>query len=145
MTTPTKLLERAFSKIGVKAAETPLTAAESSDGLDALNRIIESWNATGILKAVTAVDDLSEDLREPTYATWALQTQLALTLASEYERPISMALQMAAEKAYNNMVAASINLTHIEYPSTVPMGAGNQNDWYGDTDEFFNENQKDNF
>ena len=44
----TKIINKAFGKIGVKIAEQALQANEFQDGLDALNLMIKSWAAQGL-------------------------------------------------------------------------------------------------
>ena len=46
--TATRVIEKAFAKIGVKIAEQPLEPEEFQDGLDALNLMIKSWGAQGL-------------------------------------------------------------------------------------------------
>lgn len=146
MATARKILERAFSKIGVRAAETPLTAAEISDGLDVLNDLISTWDATGTLKGVAPVIDVSADLKEPRYATWALKANVAILLAGEYGIPVSQALAVDASSSKSEMVKASMNLQDLEFPSTLPIGSGNRDEYGTGYDrDFFPENSKRNF
>jgi len=46
--TSLQLVNKAFSKIGVKVAEQALTADEYQDGQDTLNLMIKSWSAQGL-------------------------------------------------------------------------------------------------
>jgi len=46
--TASKIVEKAFSKIGVKIAEQDLEAHEYQDGQDALNMMLKSWGAQGL-------------------------------------------------------------------------------------------------
>ena len=136
MTTALKIIERAFSKAGVRAAETPLSDSEVADGLDALNVMLESWNATGTLKGVDPVADSGTNLREPGYATWALQSNLAIILAGEYGVEVSPGLGNEAAMTLRDMISASINLQNLEFPSTLPIGSG---------EGYFSEDDKRNF
>ena len=43
-----KIIDKAFSKIGVKIAEQDLEAFEFDDGIDALNMMVKSWAAQGL-------------------------------------------------------------------------------------------------
>lgn len=42
------IINQAFSKIGVKAAEQALTAQETQDGLDSLNLMVKAWQGQGL-------------------------------------------------------------------------------------------------
>jgi hypothetical protein len=146
MTTALKIVERAFQKAGIKAAETPLTASEGSDGIDVLNDLINSWNATGVLKGVDPVSDSGEDLREPDYATAALKSHLAIMIAGEYGIDVTQAMAVSAASSWSDLIAATADLNNTEYPSTLPIGSGNRNQYgYGYDRDFFPENNKENF
>lgn len=146
MATAQKIIDRAFSKIGVKAAETPLTAAEISDGLDSLNDLLSAWDATGVLKGVAPVESADTDLEEPRYATGAIKAHLAIILAGEYGVPLSPSLIGEADHFMRYLVTASTNLEDVAFPSTLPKGSGNRNDYgIGYDRDFFPENDKRNF
>lgn len=146
MSTAQKILDRAFTKNGIRAAETPLTPSEISDGLDVLNDLLASWDSTGVLKGITPVMDVSEDLMEPRYSTWAIKTHVAAILAGEYGVQVTQALAADVVNSMNSMLSASINLQDLEFPSTLPIGSGNRN-LYGEgfDRDFFREDQKRNF
>jgi hypothetical protein len=146
MTTARKIVERAFSKINVRAAETPLTAAEISDGLDVLNDLLEAWDASGILKGVESVQDADKDLMEPRASTWALKSNVAILLAGEYGIEVTPAIANDAVDSVNQWISGSINLQNLEYPSTLPIGTGNRDEYgYGYDRDFFPEDDKRNF
>lgn len=146
MTTALKIIERGFQKAGIKAAETPLKASEVADGLDVLNDILNSWNATGLLKGIGPVDDEGTDLQEPDYATWALKATLAIMIAGEYGIDVTQAMAVDKTDSMSALVTASANLNDTEYPSTLPIGSGNRNQYgYGYDRDFFPENNKENF
>ena len=46
--TALQIVDKAFSKIGVKASEQPLQAPEIQDGLDTLNLMIKAWGSQGL-------------------------------------------------------------------------------------------------
>ena len=43
-----QIIDKAFSKIGVKTSEQALQAEEFQDGIDALNMMIKAWGARGL-------------------------------------------------------------------------------------------------
>jgi hypothetical protein len=88
MTTAQHIINRAYSKVGIKAAETPLQATEVQDGLDVLNDLLAEWDATGILKGVSPVKLASDIVEAPRHADGALKAVLAIRLANEYNKPI---------------------------------------------------------
>lgn len=146
MSTARKIIERAFSKIGVKAAESPLSPSEIEDGLDSLNDLLNTWNSTGELKGVSPVQDVGTDLQEPDYATMALKSSLAIILAGEYGVAIPQGLPTEATIAMSSMIVASANTSNVEFPPTLPRGSGNQNAVLGSTfTDFFPEKNRRNF
>ena len=141
-----KIIGRAYSKIGVKASESPLSASELSDGVDVLNDLLASWDATGTLKGVARVYDVSDELSEPRHATWALKANVALSLAGEYGIALSQGMVYDATESVNQMVTAATNLRDVEFPSTLPIGSGNRDEYGTGYDrDFIPENTKRNF
>jgi hypothetical protein len=130
MATAQHIIERAFTKIGIRAAETPLTASEIADGLDNLNNLLSTWDASGVLKGVPPIADVGMEVEAPRYAIGALQAQVAIMLAGEYGVSVSSSLAAEVTLFVDQLIAASINLQDIKYPSTLPVGSGNQ-DGYG--------------
>jgi len=146
MTTALKIINRAFQKTGIKAAETPLKPSELTDGLDVLNDLIKSWGASGLLVGVAPVQDVGDDLNEPDEATWALKANIAVIIAGEYRIEITQSMAVDASQSKNLLITATANLNDTEYPSTLPIGSGNRNQYgYGYDRDFFPENDKENF
>ncbi len=146
MTTALRIIQRAFQKATIKAAETPITAAELDDGLDELNDLINAWNAAGILKGVSPVNDANDDLFEPDYATGALKANLATIICGEYDIDVNRGLAISASTYKELMKAASTDLEDIPFPSTLPVGSGNDNQYGCDYNrDFFPENEDNNF
>jgi len=146
MSTALKIIERAFSKIGIKPAETPLSASEIADGVDILNDLLAAWDATGTLKGIAPVDAASSELLEPRCATWALKSNVAVLLAGEYGIQLSPGMVYDASEGINQMITALTNLRNLEFPSTLPIGSGNRDEYGTGYDrDFFPENTKSNF
>jgi hypothetical protein len=145
MTTARVIIDRAFSKIGIRATETPLEASEIQDGLDVLNDMLAEWNANGTLKGADPVNAVGDQVQIPREAEGAVKANLAIRLAGEYERPVTQAMAFDATNSMNEFLSSSIDLDNIDYPSTLPIGSGNQR-WYQDTfGEYFPESSKKNF
>ena len=131
--------------IGVRAAETPLTASEIDDGLDVLNDLLAAWDATGTLRGIPPTDDVGVELQEPRYASGALKANVAVKLAAEFGIQLNQSIADNARESLQELVKASIDLSDVEYPATVPLGSGNRDEWYGYDRDFFPENTKRNF
>ena len=144
MSTGRQILTRAFSKAGVKVSEAPLTASEIEDGLDLLNDLLSTWDATGTLKGVPPIAEVDDIVKAPRHALWALKANVAILLAGEYGIQVSQAMANDATSSMREMVKASIDLSNVEYPDSLPSGSGNINTDYADED-FFPSNTKINF
>jgi hypothetical protein len=145
MATASHIIERAFSKIGVRAAETPLEAEEIQNGLDTLNDMLSAWDNDGTLKGVSPVSAAEDEVKAPRYAEGAIKAHLAMRLAGEYRVAITPAMIGDATDLMNSMLSASIDLDNVPLPATLPTGSGND-DWdYGAEREFFPQTSRSNF
>ena len=146
MTTALKIIERAFSKAQIRTAETPLSDSEINDGRDTLNDMLALWDATGVLKGVPPVDDVNTDLQEPRAATLMIKSNLAIRIVSEYGIQVGQGLALEATSSLSEWITSSIDLTQTEFPSTLPIGSGNRDEYgYGFDRDFFPENTNRNF
>ncbi len=137
-TTALQVIERAFSKAGIKPSEAPLTAAEISDGLDTLNDLLSEWGTNGPLKDAVPVDNVTDTLVLPRFAFGALKANLAIRLAPEYDRTVTQGMAFDATSSLAELVKATIDLSELDYPNTLPVGSGNQDGLFtGVRDEFF--------
>jgi hypothetical protein len=144
MTTYQKVVEQAFLDIGVKAAESPLTAAELEDGLEELNDMLSEWGMNGIIKGIAEDDDASQDMMEPRGWKSGIRANLAVRMAGQYNRAVTQSLGVKASQGYSAIVASQFNQQDFEFPDTLPTGSGNCNTNWND-DEFFPTNSKRNF
>jgi hypothetical protein len=144
-TTALTIIKRAFSKAGIRAAETPLQASETQDGLDALNDLLAEWDAASVLKGVSPVEAVGDIVNAPRYAMGAIKSSLAAKIMGEYNKPMNATLAADISSSYNLMIQASTNLEELNYPSTLPLGSGNSNAFYETELEFFPETNKTNF
>lgn len=140
-----QIIERAFSKIGVKASETPLTASEIEDGLDTLNDLLSEWNNDGTLKGAVPLANVNDDLNLPRFALGALKANLAMRIAPEYDRVVLPGLLMEATDTLSNLIKSSIDLRTINFPSTLPIGDGNQGQSDNSLIDYFPEDKTRNF
>lgn len=92
MATIRDVITRAYRLCGVADPEVPVTAQQATDGLEALNSMLSSWEARGAyvghdtdytLNSEFETGELPDRYREP--VTWLL----AEVLAEEYGRPLT--------------------------------------------------------
>lgn len=144
MATGSDIITRALTKLGVRASETPLEAAELADGLDALNDMLSEWEYSGIRLNFERLTNAAETVNVPDGALGCIKSQLAVRLAAEYGRQISPALVAEADLGMDNLLISLAHLGDVELPDTLPTGSGNRiTDFAEDT--FFAQNTTDNF
>lgn len=146
MSTALHIITRAFSKAGLRTAESPLTADEVEDGRDVLNDLLASWNANDVLTGVRLIEDVDNDTLIPREAEWAVKAKLATLLAGEYGVTVAPALAADVTESMRSWLIAKMNLSDVSFPDTLPRGSGNHPGWWWGSDFFHNSgNGKDNF
>ncbi len=146
MATGTYFVTKALGKLGIKAAETSITASELQDGLDLLNDMLSNWEEAGYNLGFSPIANLTDEVRIPRGANLTVIDSLAVMSAPEYSRPISPALAASVKINFENMLTANVFIGDVDMPSTLPRGSGNQcedDTWFDTT--FFPQKDKRNF
>lgn len=125
MATAQHFIERALSRAGIRAAETPVEASELQDGLSLLNDMLASWEVVTPI-GFEPVENASDQVRAPRFANAAIIDNLAVTLAPEYSRGVPIALATSAQARRDEMMVALVDIGEVNYPSTLPIGSGNR-------------------
>jgi hypothetical protein len=145
MATAGSFITRALQKIGVRTAEAPIEASEMEDGLDALNDMLISWEMSGIVLGFEPVADKDDEIRVPRFAHAAIKAELAVLLGPEYAKPADPVLLVEAATRKNQLLTAIIKIGDVEFPSTLPLGSGNQCGNFNTDRRFFPENETEHF
>jgi hypothetical protein len=125
MATGKDVIERAFSKAGIRPAETPLQASEISDGLDILNDLIAQWGAVSILKGVPPLADVNDVILAPPEAIPALKANVTILLAGEYGTPVSQSMAHGATESLAFLITSAFDIETPVFSDTLPQGSGN--------------------
>ncbi len=125
MSTAQHFVDRAMSRIGVKTAEVNLEASEAQTGLDLLNDLLASWEVVTPIGFVP-VANLSDSVRVPRFAHGAIIDNLAILIGPEFQKAINPALSATASSLRKDMQIALADIGEVRYPSTLPLGSGNQ-------------------
>lgn len=123
--TANDVVTRALQMVGVRAAETPITAAELSDGLDLLNDMLAEWQGSGLKLGYVPISTGTDELDLPEVCNMAVKSNLAIYMHPEYGKQVNPALAAAATDSYNQMVNALVRIGDVSPPSTLPIGSGN--------------------
>jgi hypothetical protein len=139
------IIIRAFNKAGIRAAETPLTGTESTEGLASLNGILSQWGADRTLVGALPVADASQEVEIPEYAIRALEYAVALDIAPNYGKKIDPRTAARAQDAEDRMMKAGLDLAGADFPNTLPIGSGNSGYAGASLTKFFPTQTKKNF
>jgi len=131
MPTARDVVTGAYGHLGI----TDPSPDELSDGLVNMNDMLAAWEPTHKL-GFSPLASASDSLRVPRYAVGAIKAHLAILLASSKGKVVPDSLAVEARKLKDAWPAKPLR---VEYPSTLPMGSGNN------SGTFFPENTQENF
>ena len=127
-----QVIKAAFQKILVQASEADLVASEYQDAIMTLNMLMADWESEGISLAYTTVVDLTDTLTVPDGAINGIVNNLALELAPEYDVTPSPLLVTSAASSMKTVRKLGQSLFATEFPTTLPIGSGNDSYLYSD-------------
>jgi hypothetical protein len=137
MATVAQVINAALKKIIVAGSEAPLEADEYQDAIFALNNLVTDWDANGIALGYTVVSNLSDTVTVPTGALRGLIANLAIACAPEYDGVVSPELIEEARSGMNTIRMIGQSIPTSYYPSTLPLGSGNNNLQFGLTSFYY--------
>ena len=126
MATALTIINRALSLLGVKTAGVELTNDEINDGIEVLNDMMLEFDVGGLRLGYSVVSSSSDLITSPDWSHAMMKSQLALRLAPEYDRTVSPALFKQAKDALRTVKKKVIRIGAVSYPSTYPIGSGNE-------------------
>lgn len=125
MATVLNVVSGALKLLEIKVSESALTAEEGQDGLVSLNDMMAEWSEDGIDIGYEELDDTDDELFVNAGSLGAIKSNLAMYIAPEYGRLVSPMLEARAENG-KKALRASIPLNPAQYPDTLPIGSGNE-------------------
>lgn len=144
MATANDIVARAFSRAGMRASESALEPEEIQDGFDLLNDMLSAWEPVHQL-GFSPLDGVADNVRIPRFANAAVIDSLAIMLTVEYGKPLPPVLAASAKITYSLMLTATTTLDNVDYPSTLPIGSGNECNDNTDDARFFPQKDEVNF
>jgi len=134
MTTAQQIIADALDEIQVSEAEASISDFEAQSARRELNRMMLSLP---VKTGFTEVESLSETLSVKTNAEDFIKKNLALRLASSYNRPVPASLAQAAAQTRKDLMRDYVKLRPLNYPKTLPIGLGtSNNDYFLNDDQF---------
>lgn len=129
MATVAQVANAALKRILVQASEAPLEADEYQDFIFAMNNYMLALDAEGITLGYTVVSDLGDEVTVPTGALRGIIANMAIEVAPDYNGTISPRLEAAAQQGLQVMRIIGQIMGQTAYPSTLPIGSGNEGDY----------------
>jgi hypothetical protein len=128
--TKKQLIQQAFEDAGLASFAFDLTPEQWNSALRRLDSMMATWAGQGIaLGYALSVDadgsDLDNDSGIPATATEAVYLNLAPRIAGAFGKAVPPATVIAAKQAYDALVIQFAKPIPVQFPSTLPRGAGN--------------------
>lgn len=131
MATVQQIAKASLQRILVQASEADLEPDEYNDFIFALNNYMLALDAEGITLGFTEVSDLGDVVTVPTGALRGIIANMAIEVAPDYNGTVSAALVLAAEEGMSAMRRLGQTISSSRFPSTLPVGSGNEGNQYG--------------
>ena len=130
MATAAQVTKAILQEILVRSVEAPLEADELQDTIFAMNNYMTALEADGVDLGYTVVADLSDTITVADGALQGLIANVAIDVAPQFGATVSPALMLKAKNGMSAMRKLGITITTMSYPDSLPLGAGNEGDWY---------------
>lgn len=129
--TKRQFVNAAFDELGLSSYTFDLAPDQLQSALEKLEMMIGSWSGRNIFIGYPIAGNprdasLSEDTDVPDSALEAIVTNLAVRLAPMYGKTVSQETKMLAKESYNVLVAKTVKTVEMQFPSTLPRGAGSR-------------------
>ena len=131
------VISDSLQELLVQAVEQPIQPVEASTSIRYLNRMMAAWETRGINLGYTTVTSLGDQVTVPDGALEAIVFALAIKSAPQYDVPVSIDLRQNAKDAFKSVLRLSVTKPNQAYPSTLPIGSGNEGDYYDDYSHFY--------
>jgi len=145
MATATDIIEGALRKLKVISPEIPVEAQYIVNGLSDLNDFGNQLESVFPLGFVTLSSATSE-VNIPVETIGMFKSNLAIYISPQYGiQPSPLLINEANTSMNNALIAFGETLTDVDFPDTLPIGSGNQNQLIIEEQRFFSGNKDVNF
>lgn len=134
--TARNILLSAFETMVVRMDTETLTASDEETGVNEINWIMSELSSDGIDLGFTLLEKINDPVTIPKGAMRSLISMLAFSLWPKYRTIEPSGSIIAGERRARTMMCKiGVTIGQTEYPSTLPMGSGN--DYPSSTDSTF--------
>ena len=138
MATVSQVVSAGLKSIIVLGNEADLESADAQDFIFAMNNFMLDLDANGVKLGYTEVSNLGDEVTIPSGALRGLIANVAIEVAPDYGGMVSAALQQRANSGLKTMKHLGIQIRSSAYPSTLPIGSGNEGEYtYGYNNYFY--------
>lgn len=120
-----EIITDAMEEIVVQADEAPIEPSEGRAALRLMNDMMLSYAARGVELGYTVVNSTGDVITVPLGAIRWMKLQLAIELAPKYSAAVTETMMVKVRDAYKGVLNLVIDNADMEYPSTLPVGSGN--------------------
>ncbi len=120
-----EIVEKALTHIGVKVEGVTLSDKEISDTIEGLNDMMTEWASVGINLGYQKVTAMADETDLPDWALAAVKFELAAREAPGYGKVLPASLVALGSNAKRAVVKRTSQIPFVNFPNTLPVGAGN--------------------
>ncbi len=128
MTTAAQVVRAIGQEILVQASEADLEPPETQDIIFAMNNYMAELDSDGVALGYTIISNLGETITIAAGAINGLIKNVAVYVSVQFDVPVSGELATQARKGLRVMTNLGLNLQPAVFPSTLPIGSGNEDD-----------------
>ncbi len=128
MATVTEVATASFNWILQQDSVEPVTAKQITDYIFLMNNFMNGLAAENIDLGYTTVASGTDEVTVLDGALRGLVANMAVEIAPSYDGDVTARLNDIAVTGLNQMRILGQTLTDTQYPSTLPIGSGNEND-----------------
>lgn len=137
MATASQVTKAILQEILVHGAESTLEAVEFQDTVFAMNNYMTALDAQGVKLRYTVVTDLGDEITIPNGALQGLISNVAIMVAPQFGATIEQSLIAKAKMGLDAMRKLGVSQERMRFPSTLPMGSGNESTSVSNDDHFY--------
>lgn len=129
--TKRQFVEGAHNEIGLSSYVFDMPTEQLQLSMQRLDAMMAEWNAKGIrlgypMPSSPENSDLDTETDVPDSAWEAIITNLAIRVAPSFGKQVMMETKATAKRAYNTLLSLATVPPEMQFPNTLPAGAGNK-------------------
>lgn len=142
-TTAGEVVRDALQELTVQAQEQSVPAVDLQTGIRYLNNMMAMLDADGVKLGYTMVDAPNDVVTVPAGAIVGIKFNLALMLANGFDVQVGRELAIMARDGKRIMYKLGVSFNNASFPSTLPIGSGNEESSIYSDQKFFAGNCED--